>query len=70
MWDAGLPLPGTRGDRGRHPDPEAMELQEEAEQFSHAVQGTRKSLLQHHSSKASILWRSAFFTVQLSCRGP
>ena len=32
----------------------------------HAVQGTLKSLLQHHSSKASILWRSAFFTVQLS----
>ena len=31
-----------------------------------AVQGTIKSLLQHHSSKASILWRSAFFTVQLS----
>ena len=31
-----------------------------------AVQGTRKSLLQHHSSKASNLWRSAFFTVQLS----
>ena len=31
-----------------------------------AVQGTRKSLLQHHSSKASILQRSAFFTVQLS----
>ena len=31
-----------------------------------AVQGTVKSLLQHHSSKASILWRSAFFTVQLS----
>ena len=30
------------------------------------VQGTLKSLLQHHSSKASILWRSAFFTVQLS----
>ena len=30
-----------------------------------AVQGTRKSLLQHHSSKASILQRSAFFTVQL-----
>ena len=28
-----------------------------------AVQGTLKSLLQHHSSKASILWRSAFFTV-------
>ena len=27
-----------------------------------AVQGTLKSLLQHHSSKASILWRSAFFT--------
>ena len=31
-----------------------------------AVQGTLKSLLQHHSSKASILWRSAFFTVQCS----
>ena len=31
-----------------------------------AVQGTRKSLLQHHSSKASILWRSAFFMAQLS----
>ena len=30
------------------------------------VQGTLKSLLQHHSSKASILQRSAFFTVQLS----
>ena len=30
-----------------------------------AVQGTLKSLLQHHSSKASILWCSAFFTVQL-----
>ena len=31
-----------------------------------AVQGTLKSLLQHRSSKASILWLSAFFTVQLS----
>ena len=31
-----------------------------------AVQGTLKSLLQHHSSKASILWHSAFFMVQLS----
>ena len=31
-----------------------------------AVQGTLRSLLQQHSSKASILWRSAFFTVQLS----
>ena len=31
-----------------------------------AVQGTRKNLLQHHSSKASILWCSAFFIVQLS----
>ena len=31
-----------------------------------AVQGTLKSLLQHHGSKASILWLSAFFTVQLS----
>ena len=32
-----------------------------------AVQGTLKSLLQHHSSKASILQHSAFFMVQLSC---
>ena len=31
-----------------------------------AVQRTLKSLLQHHTSNASILWRSAFFTVQLS----
>ena len=30
-----------------------------------AVQGTLKSLLQHHSSKASLLWRSAFFRIQL-----
>ena len=32
----------------------------------HAVQGTLRSLLRHHSSKASVLRRSAFFTVQLS----
>ena len=31
-----------------------------------AVQGTLKSLLQHHSSKASVLWHSAFFIVQVS----
>ena len=31
-----------------------------------AVQGTLKSLLQHHCSKASVFWHSAFFTVQLS----
>ena len=31
-----------------------------------AVQGTLKSLLQHHSSKTSILWHSIFFIVQLS----
>ena len=31
-----------------------------------AIQGTLKSLLQHHSSKASILWWSAFYIVQLS----
>ena len=31
-----------------------------------AVQGTLKSLLQHHSSETSILWRSTFFIVQLS----
>ena len=30
------------------------------------VQGTLKSLLQHHNSKASVLWHSAFFVVQLS----
>ena len=35
-----------------------------------AVQGTLKSVLQHHSSKASIFRRSAFFTVQLSRAGP
>ena len=34
--------------------------------FLLAVQGTLKNLLQHHSSKASILWHSAFFMVQLS----
>ena len=34
--------------------------------FDLAVQGTLKSLLQHHSSKASTLWCSAFFIVQLS----
>ena len=31
-----------------------------------AVQGTLNSLLQHHNSKASLLWSSAFFTIQLS----
>jgi len=35
-----------------------------------AVQGTLKSLLQHHSSKASILWHLAFFTVQPWAKGP
>ena len=34
--------------------------------YLHAVQGTLKSLLQHHSSKASILWHSGFFRVQHS----
>ena len=34
--------------------------------FDLAVQGILKSLLQHHSSKASILWHSTFFMVQLS----
>ena len=34
--------------------------------FDLAVQGTVKSLLQHHSLKTSILWHSAFFMVQLS----
>ena len=36
------------------------------DRFDLAVQGTLKSLLQHHSLKASILWRSVFFMVQLS----
>ena len=31
-----------------------------------AVQGTLKSLLQHHSSKASVVWHSSFFIIQLS----
>ena len=35
-----------------------------------AIQGTLKSLLQHHSSKASILWHSAFFIVQLTFPSP
>ena len=35
--------------------------------FDLAVQGTFKSLLQHHISKASVLWLSAFFMVQLLC---
>ena len=34
--------------------------------FNLAIQGTLKSLLQHHNSKASILWGSAFFMVKLS----
>ena len=34
--------------------------------FDFTVQGTLKNLLQHHSSKVSVLWGSAFFTVQLS----
>ena len=34
--------------------------------ISLAVQGTLKSLLQHHSSKASVLWHAAFFMIQLS----
>ena len=34
-----------------------------------AVQGTLKNVLQHHSSKTSILWCSAFFIVQLSLGG-
>ena len=39
--------------------------------FDHlAVQGTLKSLLQHHISKASILWHSAFFIFQLSLEKP
>ena len=35
--------------------------------FDLAMQGTLKSLLQHHNSKTSIFWHSAFFMIQLSC---
>ena len=45
--------------------PELISLRMDWSDFL-AVRGTLKSLLQHHSSKASILWCSAFFTVQLS----
>ena len=38
--------------------------------FDLAVQGTLKSLLQHHSSKTSILWCSGFFMIQLSFYAP
>ena len=43
-----------------------MNTQDWSDWLDLAVQGTLKSLLQHHSSKASILLRSAFFIVQLS----
>ena len=43
-----------------------QELVIDKEAWRAAVHGTLKSLLQHHSSQASILWRSAFFIVQLS----
>ena len=42
------------------------ELVIDREAWRAAVHGTLKSLLQHHSSKTSILWHSAFFMVQLS----
>ena len=46
-----------------HPGPISFRM----DRLDHlAVQGTLKNLLQHHSSKASTLWHSAFFTVQLS----
>ena len=56
-----------RGTRGQIAN--ILWIMEKAREFQKnivAVQGTLKSLLQHHSSKASILWCSAFFTVQLS----
>ena len=52
-----------------HQVAKGWELQHQSFQWlvgSLAVQGILKSLLQHHSSKASILWHSAFFVVQLS----
>ena len=45
--------------------PEAADARD-GESNDLAVRGTLKSLLQHHSSKVSILWHSAFFTIQLS----
>ena len=45
-----------------HPEPISFRM----DWLHLAVQGTLKSLLQHHSSKASILWHSAFFIVKLS----
>ena len=42
-----------------------QELVTDREAWRAAVHGTLKSLLQHHSSKAAILWRSPFFMVQL-----
>ena len=47
-------------------DFEGDEINDLVETFMGDLVGERKSLLQHHSSKASILWHSAFFTVQLS----
>ena len=65
-------------EKGREIIPERMKRQDQSENITQlisfrinwldhlAVQGTLKSLLQHHSSKASVLWHSAFFIVQLS----
>ena len=65
-------------EKGREIIPERMKRQDQSENITQlisfrinwldhlAVQGTLKSLLQHHSSKASILLHSAFFIVQLS----
>ena len=49
-----------------YPQPRRIESKVLYFSLQFAVQGTLKSLLQHHSSKASILWRSAFFIVKLS----
>ena len=49
------------------PSSPALNLSQQVDLFDLlAIQGTFRSLLQHHSSKASILWHSDFFTIQLS----
>ena len=62
-----LPSPGDLPDPGIEPRSPALQADAlPSELKGLAVQGTLKSLLQHHSSKASILLHSAFFIVQIS----
>ena len=48
------------------PSPPSLNLSQHQDLYLFAIQGTLKSLLQHHSFKASVLQHSAFFMVQLS----